>query len=137
MNEPGDQQGEAIREQVRENYGKAAMRAAAGATASCGAGASGCCGPSPASNDPITSNLYRHGETTELPVAAVAASLGCGNPTALAELRAGEVVLGPECEYVPEFYHPERGDCILSARLSGGVRTEDGSDPPPESLAGC
>lgn len=83
---------------VRERYGAAARRvldaddtAVAGG---CGPGSS-CCGGAEfnGSVDPITSNLYVNGETQELPSAAMLASLGCGNPTALAELRAGEVVL--------------------------------------------
>src|SRR5689334_2344834 len=73
---------------VREKYGEAALRAAAGEGSSrCGAGAAtGCCAP-------ITSNLYCADEGSEIPEGAVRASLGCGNPTALAELHEGEVVL--------------------------------------------
>ncbi len=84
---------------IREKYGSAAREAAAGRRATCaGEGAattSGCCGPSTESpsGDPITSNLYALGETEGLPEAALNASLGCGNPTALAELHEGEVVL--------------------------------------------
>ena len=80
---------------VREKYGAAARRVLAGEgiPADC-CGSTGCCsGAAAASCDPITSNLYVTGETDELPAAAVLASLGCGNPTALAELRPGEVVL--------------------------------------------
>jgi SAM-dependent methyltransferase len=73
---------------VREKYGEAARRAAAGARATCGCGTSGSCGP-----DPISANLYDAAETALIPEGAVLASLGCGNPTALAELRAGEAVL--------------------------------------------
>jgi arsenite methyltransferase len=73
---------------VKDKYGRAAKTAAAGGSASCGCAPSGCCGP-----DPITSNLYADAEVAGLPSEAVAASLGCGNPTALAELRAGETVL--------------------------------------------
>ena len=127
MNEPIDKQGETIREQVRENYGKAALRAAAGATASCGATSIACCGTSPASNDPITSNLYSHGETAELPVAAVAASLGCGNPAALAELRAGEVVL--------DLGSGGGIDVLLSARRVGPTGKAYGLDMTGEMLA--
>ena len=76
---------------VREKYGAAARRvlAAPSAPATCG---TSCCGGDSAS-DPITSNLYALGETAELPSNAVLASLGCGNPTALAELSAGQTVL--------------------------------------------
>ncbi len=79
-----------IKEVVKEKYGQAALRVVAGE-------GSGCCGSSPSSccsgGDPITSDLYDQLQKDELPEAAVLASLGCGNPTALAELRAGEVVL--------------------------------------------
>ena len=72
---------------VRERYGEAARQAADGTKSSCcGTGTS--CGV-----DPITSNLYSGAESALLPPLAIAASLGCGNPTALAELRAGEFVL--------------------------------------------
>ena len=79
-----------LRETVRAKYGEAATRVAAGErNACCGGAAAG----ADALLDPITSNLYGAGETAELPDAAVLASLGCGNPTALAELRPGERVL--------------------------------------------
>jgi len=74
---------EAIKEAVRDKYSQAALRA----------GGSCCGGGQRASTSVITSNLYSNGETGELPEAAVLASLGCGNPTALAELKAGETVL--------------------------------------------
>ena len=73
-----------IKQIVRDKYGKAALRISAG-DASCCSGSSCCEGD--ASADPITSNLYTETETGALPAEAVAASLGCGNPTALAELR--------------------------------------------------
>src|ERR1700687_4330753 len=76
-----------LQDVVKQKYGEAAQRAAGGTTACCGGGAqlSGC--------DPITKNLYDDAEKNSLPEKAVAASLGCGNPTALAELKAGEIVL--------------------------------------------
>ena len=80
---------------VREKYGEAARRVLSGEgiPADC-CGKTGCCsGAAAPSCDPITSNLYATGQTDELPSAAVLASLGCGNPTALAELHEGEVVL--------------------------------------------
>ena len=80
---------------VRERYGDAARRVLnAGEQATCGP-TSSCCGGAAfnGSVDPITSNLYINGETNELPSAAMLASLGCGNPTALTELNAGDVVL--------------------------------------------
>src|SRR5262245_24419204 len=80
-----------IRQIVKDKYGKAALKVVAGGDASCCA-ESACCGTEAAA-DPITSDLYTEGETASLPADAVAASLGCGNPTALAELKAGETVL--------------------------------------------
>src|SRR5437868_4604182 len=80
---------------VREKYGAAARRVLSGEglPAEC-CTSSGCCGgAATASCDPISSNLYVTEETDALPESAVLASLGCGNPTALAELREGEVVL--------------------------------------------
>src|SRR5262245_10101425 len=79
-----------IREIVRYKYGKAALKIAAGESSCCSS--SSCCAGEPAS-DPITANLDSESETATLPADAVAASLGCGNPTALAQLNAGEVVL--------------------------------------------
>ena len=76
-----------IQQAVKEKYGAAAKQVAAGKTACCGGGAElSCC-------DPISRNLYDAAETSGLPADAVAASLGCGNPTALAQLQPGEVVL--------------------------------------------
>jgi SAM-dependent methyltransferase len=73
---------------VKEKYGQAALRVNAGGSSCCAPGAAldGCC-------DPITSNLYDATETGELPPEALLASLGCGNPTALAQLNTGETVL--------------------------------------------
>jgi len=77
-----------LKEVVKEKYGQAAMRVKAGGSSCCGASTAldGCC-------DPITSNLYDAAQTGELPQEAVLASLGCGNPTALAQLGLGETVL--------------------------------------------
>jgi ubiquinone/menaquinone biosynthesis C-methylase UbiE len=72
---------------IKEKYGKAAIQARTAKASCCGDTASSCCA------DPITVNLYGRGETAALPAGAVNASLGCGNPTALAELKPGEVVL--------------------------------------------
>ena len=78
-----------IRDAVKERYALAAERAAAGKSAiSCCS--SSCCDGGP---DPITSNLYEAGQTDSLPEEAILASLGCGNPTALASLQPGEIVL--------------------------------------------
>jgi arsenite methyltransferase len=74
---------------VMENYGEAAQRVAAGN------GGASCCGAAPCCDtvDPITSNLYDDEQKSGLPEKAVLASLGCGNPTGLAELKPGETVL--------------------------------------------
>jgi arsenite methyltransferase len=80
-----------IKQVVKDKYGQAALRVVAGGEASCCSG--NACGGTDAARDPITGNLYSAAEAATLPSAAVAASLGCGNPTALAELRAGETVL--------------------------------------------
>jgi arsenite methyltransferase len=78
-----------ITQAVKEKYGEAASRVASGGAASCGSSpSSACCG-----GDPITANLYRSEQTAGIPEQAVLASLGCGNPTALAQLKPGEVVL--------------------------------------------
>jgi SAM-dependent methyltransferase len=86
MTEPTPQ--ESVRSAVKERYGSIAALVASQA------GGTSCCGsdPSPA-RDPITTDLYDAGQLAEVPAAAAAASLGCGNPTALAELLPGEVVL--------------------------------------------
>lgn len=76
-----------LQEAVKQKYGEAAKRAASGGTACCGDSAELC------GCDPITENLYTEAEKGALPEKAVAASLGCGNPTALAQLQAGETVL--------------------------------------------
>src|SRR5262245_46492116 len=70
---------------VRQKYGEAAKKVSSG-------GQGSCCGPD-ACADPVTSNLYDISDTAGLPAQAVAASLGCGNPTALAQLAPGDVVL--------------------------------------------
>ena len=77
-----------IKQIVKDKYGKAALKVVAGSSASC-------CGESISGRetDPITSRLYTESETACVPAEAAAASLGCGNPTALAELEAGETVL--------------------------------------------
>ncbi len=80
----------AIKDVVKEKYGQAALRVAAGESNACsGSSPSSCC----SGGDPITSDLYDQLQKDELPEAAVLASLGCGNPTALAQLKPGEVVL--------------------------------------------
>jgi arsenite methyltransferase len=75
-----------IREVVKEKYGQAALRVKSGGSSCCGATVGTGC-------DPITTNLYDAAEAGEIPEEALLASLGCGNPTALAKLNAGETVL--------------------------------------------
>src|SRR5579864_5844645 len=79
--------GHDVKEVVKEKYGQAALRVTSGG--------SSCCGTTPAREccDPITANLYDAAQASLLPEEAMLASLGCGNPTALAQLHAGEVVL--------------------------------------------
>ncbi len=118
-----------VTEIVREKYGQAARRAAEGAAASCCGPVSSCCGGSAFDGtvDPITSNLYVNGETEELPSAAVLASLGCGNPTALAELNAGETVL--------DLGSGGGIDVLLSARRVGPTGKVYGLDMTDEMLS--
>jgi len=80
-----------IKEVVKERYGKAALRVTTGGSSCCGASSPTRIGEC----DPITSNLYDVSQTSGLPEDALKASLGCGNPTALAALNAGETVLEP------------------------------------------
>ena len=82
-----------VRASVREKYGQAAQRVMEGNTSATCCGSSGCCGATADAWDPITSNLYDEGQKSGIPAEALLASLGCGNPTALAQLNAGEVVL--------------------------------------------
>jgi len=108
---------------VRERYAKAAREVAEGATTSCCS--STCCGGS--AGDPITSDLYPDTETATLPEKAVLASLGCGNPTALAELSPGEVVL--------DLGSGGGIDVLLSARRVGPSGKAYGLDMTDDMLA--
>jgi len=112
---------ENIKEIVREKYSEAARRVQSGEKACCG------CSPSAGQPDPITSNLYAPGETAGLPEEALLASLGCGNPTALAELRPGEVVL--------DLGSGGGIDVLLSARRVGPTGKAYGLDMSDEMLA--
>jgi arsenite methyltransferase len=118
-----------VTEIVREKYGEAARRVASGEglPAAC-CSQTGCCdGAAASSCDPITSNLYVSGETAELPSAAVLASLGCGNPTALAHLNEGEVVL--------DLGSGGGIDVLLSARRVGPTGKAYGLDMTGDMLA--
>ncbi len=111
-----------IKEQVRERYAREAQRVQQNS------GKSGCCGKTTTfCGDPNTSNLYQIGETATLPPDAVAASLGCGNPTALAELQAGEIVL--------DLGSGGGIDVLLSARRVGPTGKAYGLDMTDEMLA--
>jgi len=121
---------EGIRDVVRERYGAVAKQVAETSTrVSCCAGteSSGCCGSTGERWDPITSDLYDAGQTTGLPAQALLASLGCGNPTALAELRAGEVVL--------DLGSGGGIDVLLSAKRVGPTGKAYGLDMTDEMLA--
>ena len=118
--------GEDIKQVVREKYGQAALKVVAGTGAASCCSGSGCCGEEPP-RDPITSNLYTAAETATLPADAVAASLGCGNPTALAELGAGETVL--------DLGSGGGIDVLLSARRVGPAGKAYGLDMTDEMLA--
>jgi arsenite methyltransferase len=115
---------------VQEKYGEAARRVLdTGAAASCCGPVNSCCGGAAfnGSVDPITSNLYVNGESDILPEAAVLASLGCGNPTALAELHAGETVL--------DLGSGGGIDVLLSARRVGPTGKAYGLDMTDDMLA--
>ncbi len=115
---------ENIKSVVQEKYGAAAKRAASGQGPAC-------CGTSPASAiegcDPITSDLYGEGEVGSVPEAAMRASLGCGNPTALAKLAPGEIVL--------DLGSGGGIDVLLSARRVGPTGKAYGLDMTEEMLA--
>ena len=82
-----------LKSTVKEKYGQAALRVSEGTTATSCCGSSACCGATTEAWDPITSDLYDERQKAGIPAEAVLASLGCGNPTALADLKEGETVL--------------------------------------------
>ena len=111
-----------IKEIVKEKYGQAALRATTGGSSCCGSAAS-----SRGECDPITSNLYDSTQAGEIPEAALRASLGCGNPTALAQLNPGETVL--------DLGSGGGIDVLLSARRVGPTGKAYGLDMTDEMLA--
>jgi SAM-dependent methyltransferase len=113
---------ENIKEVVRERYGKAAAQAASGTQACCSG--SSCCSPAV---DPITAGLYDESQTQGLPQEAVLASLGCGNPTALAQLNPGEIVL--------DLGSGGGIDVLLSAKRVGPAGKAYGLDMTDQMLA--
>jgi SAM-dependent methyltransferase len=116
-----------LKEEIRERYAERAREVSEqGKAASCCA--SGCCGPTQVeANDPTARGLYEIDETSELPREAVLASLGCGNPTALAELHAGEVVL--------DLGSGSGIDVLLSAKRVGPTGKAYGLDITDDMLA--
>jgi arsenite methyltransferase len=111
-----------IREVVKEKYGQAALRVKSGGSSCCGATAAsvpGC--------DPITSNLYDDSQTHQIPEEALLASLGCGNPSALAQLNPGEIVL--------DLGSGGGIDVLLSAKRVGPTGKAYGLDMTDEMLA--
>jgi arsenite methyltransferase len=111
-----------IKEVVKEKYGQAALRVKSGGSGCCGATPSAGCGC-----DPITSNLYDSVQARQIPEEAMLASLGCGNPTASAELRPGETVL--------DLGSGGGIDVLLSARRVGPTGKAYGLDMTDEMLA--
>lgn len=109
-----------IKEVVREKYGQAALRVGSDGSSCCGASASTGC-------DPITSNLYDSSQIGQIPEQALLASLGCGNPTALAELYEGETVL--------DLGSGGGIDVLLSAKRVGATGKAYGLDMTDEMLA--
>jgi SAM-dependent methyltransferase len=114
---------ENITEAVKQKYGQAALRVVSGASSSCCGGSTA----DPNRADPITDNLYASAELGELPDTAVLASLGCGNPTALAQLNPGETVL--------DLGSGGGIDVLLSARRVGPTGKAYGLDMTDEMLA--
>jgi SAM-dependent methyltransferase len=122
-----ERDGTSIRETVRDKYGAVARQVAQGEKGGCGPAGS-CCGAAQAGEwDPITANLYDQVQTDSLPERAVLASLGCGNPTALAELRPGEVVL--------DLGSGGGIDVLLSAKRVGPTGKAYGLDMTDDMLA--
>ncbi|MGB7555232.1 MAG: arsenite methyltransferase [Candidatus Korobacteraceae bacterium] len=111
-----------IKEVVKEKYGQAALRVHTGGSSCCGGSAAteSCC-------DPITTNLYDEAQANQIPEGALKASLGCGNPTALAELKPGETVL--------DLGSGGGIDVLLSARRVGPTGKAYGLDMTDEMLA--
>src|SRR5205814_9477044 len=116
-----------LKSAVKEKYGQAALRVSEGAgTATC-CGSSACCGATTDAWDPITADLYDEQQQAAIPVAAVLASLGCGNPTALATLNEGETVL--------DLGSAGGIDVLLAAKRLGPTGKAYGLDMTDEMLA--
>src|SRR5688500_11372144 len=122
-----EQDGTTLREQVRQQYGAVAMRVSAGATGTSCCGTSACCGSTTDTWDPITAYLDDEQQKAGIPAEAMLASLGCGNPTALAELHEGETVL--------DLGSGGGIDVLLSAKRVGPTGKVYGLDMTDEMLA--
>jgi len=116
-----------VKASIREKYGQAAQRVADGQTEGSCCGSSACCGSTTEAWDPITSNLYDEGQKAGIPAEALLASLGCGNPTALAQLHDGETVL--------DLGSGGGIDVLLSAKRVGPTGKVFGLDMTDEMLA--
>jgi SAM-dependent methyltransferase len=116
-----------VKASVREKYGQAALRVTEGNVDTSCCGSSACCGSTTEAWDPITSNLYEQGQKEGIPAEALLASLGCGNPTALAELHEGETVL--------DLGSGGGIDVLLSAKRVGPTGKVYGLDMTDEMLA--
>jgi len=130
MGDARTSEGADLKEEIRERYAERAREVSEKQQAAncCGSSASGCCGPAQAvPNDELARGLYAVDETRELPEDAVLASLGCGNPTALAELHEGEVVL--------DLGSGGGIDVLLSAKRVGPTGKAYGIDMTDEMLA--
>jgi SAM-dependent methyltransferase len=116
-----------LKSDVQTKYGQAALRVTEGATSSDCCGSSACCGATTAAWDPITSSLYDEQQKAGIPAEAILASLGCGNPTALATLKEGETVL--------DLGSGGGIDVLLSAKRVGPTGKVYGLDMTDEMLA--
>jgi SAM-dependent methyltransferase len=116
-----------LKSTVKQKYGEAALRVSQGKTAAPCCGSSACCGATTEAWDPITSELYDEQQKAGIPAEALLASLGCGNPTALAELHEGETVL--------DLGSGGSIDVLLSAKRVGPTGKAYGLDMTDEMLA--
>ena len=116
-----------LKQNIKAKYGEAATRVETGATSASCCGSSACCGSTTATWDPITADLYDEKQKAGLPAEAILASLGCGNPTALAELEPGQVVL--------DLGSGGGIDVLLSAKRVGPTGKVYGLDMTDEMLA--
>jgi len=119
--------GSALKDQVRKQYGDAALRVSTGEVSGSCCGTSACCGTTTETWDPITADLYDEKQKAGIPAEALLASLGCGNPTALAELKEGETVL--------DLGSGGGIDVLLSAKRVGPTGKVFGLDMTDEMLA--